>query len=61
MKQFDADFKDIFDEVYVAKFKTKFEKTGITYQHKAIDDMVSFTLRSPGGYIWACKSYDGEV
>lgn len=61
LKQFDADFKEIFDEVYIAKFKSKFEKTGITYEHKAIDDMVSFTLRSPGGYIWACKSYDGEV
>ncbi|KAI8007817.1 Isocitrate dehydrogenase [NADP] [Camellia lanceoleosa] len=53
-------FKDIFQEVYEANSKSKYE-TGIWYEHRLIDDMVAYALKSEGGYVWACKNYDGDV
>ena len=61
LKAYDGRFKDIFAEVYEAEFKTKFEAAGITYEHRLIDDMVATSLRWEGGYVWACKNYDGDV
>jgi isocitrate dehydrogenase len=61
LKAYDGRFKDIFAEVYESEFKEKFEKAGITYDHRLIDDMVATALRWEGGYIWACKNYDGDV
>ncbi|OEL28403.1 hypothetical protein BAE44_0010579 [Dichanthelium oligosanthes] len=54
-------FKDIFQEVYEADWKSKFEAAGIWYEHRLIDDMVAYALKSEGGYVWACKNYDGDV
>ncbi|CAI0398551.1 unnamed protein product [Linum tenue] len=54
-------FKDIFQEVYEASWKTKYEAAGIWYEHRLIDDMVAYALKSEGGYVWACKNYDGDV
>ncbi|KAF3324770.1 Cytosolic isocitrate dehydrogenase [NADP] [Carex littledalei] len=54
-------FKDIFQEVYEAEWKSKFEAAGIWYEHCLIDDMVAYALKSEGGYVWACKNYDGDV
>ncbi|KAE9450142.1 hypothetical protein C3L33_17956, partial [Rhododendron williamsianum] len=54
-------FKDIFQEVYEAKWKSKYEAAGIWYEHRLIDDMVAYALKSEGGYVWACKNYDGDV
>ncbi|MCM2477014.1 NADP-dependent isocitrate dehydrogenase [Rhizobium sp. CG5] len=61
LKAYDGRFKDIFEEIYQAEFKTEFEAAGITYEHRLIDDMVASALKWSGGYIWACKNYDGDV
>jgi isocitrate dehydrogenase len=61
LKAYDGRFKDIFSEVYASEFKSKFEAAGIEYEHRLIDDMVATSLRWEGGYIWACKNYDGDV
>jgi len=61
LKAYDGRFKDIFQEIYEAEFKAAFEKQGITYEHRLIDDMVATSLRWEGGYVWACKNYDGDV
>ena len=61
MKVYDGRFKDIFEEVYEAEFKAKFEEKEIWYEHRLIDDMVASSLKWSGGYVWACKNYDGDV
>ena len=61
LKAYDGRFKDIFEEVYQAEFKTQFEALNITYEHRLIDDMVASALKWSGGYVWACKNYDGDV
>ncbi len=61
LKAYDGRFKDIFQEVYDAEFKEEFEKRGLTYEHRLIDDMVASALKWSGGYVWACKNYDGDV
>ncbi len=61
LKAYDGRFKDIFEEVYEAEFKDDFEAAGITYEHRLIDDMVAAALKWEGGYVWACKNYDGDV
>jgi len=61
LKAYDGRFKDIFEEVYQNEFKSTFESLGITYEHRLIDDMVAFCLKSDGGFVWACKNYDGDV
>ncbi|HEX2255142.1 MAG TPA: NADP-dependent isocitrate dehydrogenase [Afifellaceae bacterium] len=61
LKIYDGRFKDIFDEVYEAEFKDKFDAAKITYEHRLIDDMVAAALKWSGGYVWACKNYDGDV
>ena len=60
-KQYDHTFKDIFAEIYETEYKDKFEKAGIEYFYTLIDDAVARVIRSEGGYIWACKNYDGDV
>jgi isocitrate dehydrogenase len=61
LKRYDGRFKDLFAEVYEAEFKDEFEAAGITYEHRLIDDMVAAALKWEGGYVWACKNYDGDV
>lgn len=61
LKAYDGQFKDIFEDVYQAEFKNKFEEAKIWYEHRLIDDMVASALKWPGGYVWACKNYDGDV
>ncbi|WP_131118745.1 NADP-dependent isocitrate dehydrogenase [Lichenihabitans psoromatis] len=61
LKVYDGRFKDIFQEVYEAEFKSKFATLGITYEHRLIDDMVASAMKWSGGYVWACKNYDGDV
>ena len=61
LKAYDGRFKDIFAEIYEKEFKSEFEKLGLEYDHRLIDDMVATSLRWEGGYIWACKNYDGDV
>jgi isocitrate dehydrogenase len=61
LKAYDGRFKDIFAEVFEKEFKSEFEKLGLEYDHRLIDDMVATSLRWEGGYIWACKNYDGDV
>ena len=61
LKAYDGRFKDIFQEIYEAEFKTAFDAVGIWYEHRLIDDMVAMSLRMDGGYVWACKNYDGDV
>jgi isocitrate dehydrogenase len=61
LKRYDGRFKDLFAEVYEAEFKADFEAAGITYEHRLIDDMVAAALKWEGGYVWACKNYDGDV
>ena len=61
LKAYDGRFKDLFQEVYEAEFKAKFIEAGITYEHRLIDDMVASSLKWSGGYVWACKNYDGDV
>ncbi|KAL6543439.1 hypothetical protein OROHE_010061 [Orobanche hederae] len=61
VKKYDERFKDIFQEVYESNWKSKYEEAGIWYEHRLIDDMVAYALKSKGGYVWACKNYDGDV
>lgn len=61
LKAYDGQFKDIFQEVFDAEFKEQFEEAGLTYEHRLIDDMVAASLKWEGGYVWACKNYDGDV
>lgn len=61
LKAYDGRFKDIFEEVYQNEFKEKFEAAGITYEHRLIDDMVASAMKWNGGFVWACKNYDGDV
>jgi isocitrate dehydrogenase len=61
LKAYDGRFKDIFQEVYETEFKAEFEKRKIFYEHRLIDDMVASALKWTGGYVWACKNYDGDV
>jgi len=61
LKRYDGRFKDIFEEVYESEFKKDFQAAGIAYEHRLIDDMVAASLKWEGGYVWACKNYDGDV
>jgi len=61
MKRYDGRFKDLFQEIFEAEFKADFEAKGLTYEHRLIDDMVAAALKWEGGYVWACKNYDGDV
>jgi isocitrate dehydrogenase len=61
LKAYDGQFKDLFQEVFEAEFKADFDKAGITYEHRLIDDMVACAMKWEGGYVWACKNYDGDV
>jgi isocitrate dehydrogenase len=61
MKRYDGRFKDLFQEVFEAEFKADFDAAGITYEHRLIDDMVAAAMKWEGGYVWACKNYDGDV
>ncbi|NOX87217.1 MAG: isocitrate dehydrogenase (NADP(+)) [Chlorobi bacterium] len=61
LKQYDGRFKDIFQEIYENEYKNKFEEKGIYYEHRLIDDMVAQVLKKEGGFVWACKNYDGDV
>ncbi len=61
LKVYDGRFKDLFQEVFEAEFKAEFDKRGLTYEHRLIDDMVASALKWTGGYVWACKNYDGDV
>ncbi|OLT25539.1 isocitrate dehydrogenase [Nocardiopsis sp. CNR-923] len=61
LKAYDGMFKDVFQEIYDTEFKERFEAAGLTYEHRLIDDMVAAALKWEGGYVWACKNYDGDV
>jgi isocitrate dehydrogenase len=61
LKAYDGRFKDVFEEIYQQEYKPEFEKLGIWYEHRLIDDMVAQALKSKGGFVWACKNYDGDV
>jgi isocitrate dehydrogenase len=61
LKAYDGRFKDIFAEIFDAEFKAEFDAAGLTYEHRLIDDMVASALKWEGGYVWACKNYDGDV
>ena len=61
LKAYDGRFKDLFEEIFVSEYKAAFEKAGLTYEHRLIDDMVASALKWEGGYVWACKNYDGDV
>ncbi len=61
LKRYDGRFKDLFEEVYENEFKADFDRAGLTYEHRLIDDMVAAALKWEGGYVWACKNYDGDV
>lgn len=61
LKAYDGRFKDIFQEMYEATYKADFEAKGLWYEHRLIDDMVAFALKNKGGFVWACKNYDGDV
>ena len=61
LKQYDGKFMQIFQEIYDTEFKAEFEKNKLWYEHRLIDDMVAFAIKSKGGFVWACKNYDGDV
>ncbi len=61
LKAYDGQFKDLFQEVFDAEFKPQFDAAGLTYEHRLIDDMVAAAMKWEGGYVWACKNYDGDV
>jgi isocitrate dehydrogenase len=61
LKTYDGRFKDIFQEIYDAEFRSEFDKRKLFYEHRLIDDMVASSLKWSGGYVWACKNYDGDV
>eukprot|EP01114_Cavostelium_apophysatum_P008929 TRINITY_DN219_c0_g1_i1.p1 TRINITY_DN219_c0_g1~~TRINITY_DN219_c0_g1_i1.p1 ORF type:complete len:411 (+),score=115.73 TRINITY_DN219_c0_g1_i1:131-1363(+) len=61
LKKYDGRFKDIFQRIYEAEYKSKFEAAKIWYEHRLIDDMVAFAMKTDGGFVWACKNYDGDV
>merc|ERR1711981_645721 len=61
MKKYDGMFKDIFEEVFNKDYKPQFDELKIWYEHRLIDDMVAYCLKSNGGFVWACKNYDGDV
>jgi isocitrate dehydrogenase len=61
LKAYDGMFKDTFQEIFDAEFKTQFDAAGLTYEHRLIDDMVASSMKWEGGYVWACKNYDGDV
>jgi isocitrate dehydrogenase len=61
MKKYDGRFKDIFQEIYDSDYKTEFESRKLWYEHRLIDDMVAYAVKSNGGFVWACKNYDGDV
>jgi len=61
LKVYDGRFKNIFQEIYESKYKSEFQKNNIWYEHRLIDDMVAYMLKSEGGFVWACKNYDGDV
>ncbi|XP_028399162.1 isocitrate dehydrogenase [NADP]-like [Dendronephthya gigantea] len=61
LKRYDGRFKDLFEEIYEDEYKAKFDKANIWYEHRLIDDMVAYAMKSPGGFVWAAKNYDGDV
>lgn len=61
LKRYDGRFKDIFQDIYDNQYKKKYEAEGIWYEHRLIDDMVAYAMKSEGGFVWACKNYDGDV
>ena len=61
LKKYDGRFKDIFQEIYEAEYRGKFEAKKVWYEHRLIDDMVAYAMKSEGGFVWACKNYDGDV
>jgi isocitrate dehydrogenase len=61
LKAYDGRFKDLFAKVYAEEFADKFAAAGITYEHRLIDDMVASSMKWDGGFLWACKNYDGDV
>ncbi len=61
LKKYDGDFKNIFQRVYDSEFSERFAVAGLSYEHRLIDDMVAYAIKSEGGYVWACKNYDGDV
>ncbi len=61
LKKYDGRFKDIFQAIYESEFKTQFDTAGISYEHRLIDDLVASAIKSDGGFVWACKNYDGDV
>jgi len=61
LKKYDGRFKDIFQRIYEAEYKKDFEAAGVIYEHRLIDDMVAYMMKSEGGFVWACKNYDGDV
>lgn len=61
LKKYDGRFKDIFQEIYDKQYKSKYDEAGIWYEHRLIDDMVAYAMKSDGGFVWACKNYDGDV
>ena len=61
LKAYDGRFKDIFQNIYDAQYKAEFKAAGVWYEHRLIDDMVAYAIKSSGGFVWACKNYDGDV
>lgn len=61
LKRYDGRFKDIFQDIYDREYKARFEAKNIWYEHRLIDDMVAYAMKSEGGFVWACKNYDGDV
>ena len=61
LKQYDGRFLELFQQIYETEFEDKFKAAGITYEHRLIDDMVACAMKWNGGYVWACKNYDGDV